>query len=85
MTGRVTSKAIPRGLKLTFATAALPAGTVLGDKLRWTVLLDEGPQELHAGAEHAPNPQDRAAERQRQAVVKVLRNGRLAKTVRFRA
>lgn len=83
--GTVTSAQVARGVRLTFRTEPVPSGTV-ANKVRWTVLLD--------GKIRKTFSQDAADRRQLKVtsparsgkhVVKVLRNGKPMKTVKYRA
>lgn len=75
-----------RGVKLTFATKALPAGTVAGQKVTWTVLLDGKIRKtLSQGPTSKQSVKVSSPARSGQHVVKVLRNGKAMKTVTYRA
>lgn len=83
--GKVSSAKVARGVRLTFRTEPVPAG-VDATKVRWTVLLDGKIRKTFS-----QGPADRrdlkvtSSARSGKHVVKVLRNGKPMKTVRYRA
>lgn len=84
--GTVTSSNVTRGVKLNFATKALPAGTVMGNKVTWTVLLDGKIRKtLSQGPSARQSVKVTSPARSGQHVVKVLRDGKAVKTVKYRA
>jgi hypothetical protein len=87
VTGSVANKSITSGVRLTFRSDALPAGTTMGNELRWkvtyggrTTQLTQGPSEVDTV------PVRFAAKARGRHVVKVFRNGIrvLTTTVRIR-
>ena len=86
VTGSVSGTKINNGIKLTFKSKALPAGTVVGKRLAWTVLVDskirktfsQGPSAIRTlkftSRDHSGSHK-----------VKILRNGRALKTFYYRA
>lgn len=86
VTGKVTNKPVARGVKFTFKSNALPSGATLRNTLKWKVVADGRTKaSFSQGPSNIRTKTVRFAARSGKHVVKVLRNGRVVKTVRFRA
>ena len=83
MTGTVAKKLITRGVRFTFRSKAIPAGTVMGDKLKWVVKYDGRTKRIAQG----PSEVDRLTLRfdSGRHVVKVFRDGARVTTATVRA
>lgn len=82
--GKVTSAKVTRGVRLTFRTEPVPAG-VIANKVRWTVLLDGKIRKTFSqGAAERRQLKVTSPARSGTHVVKVLRNGKPMKTVKYR-
>lgn len=82
VTGKVTSKMIPKGVRLTFKAAATPAGTLMGKPLRWMVKYDGRTKRITQNASETDILKLRFSGGRH--VVKVFRNGSKVKTVTVR-
>jgi hypothetical protein len=86
VTGSVSSKMVTRGVKLTFKTNALPAGATQRNPLAWKVVADgKVKKSFTQTASNIRSTTLRYSADTGKHVVKVLRNGTVVKTVRFRA
>ncbi len=86
VTGTVTRKKVTNGVRLAFRSDALPAGTVAGDTLTWTVLVDRKVRKTFSqGPDAVRKLKIASSDRSGRHVVKVLRNGRVVKSVTYRA
>lgn len=86
VTGSVNSKAITRGIKLTFKSKALPTGAVVGKRLSWKVLIDgKTRKSFTQGPSSIRSVQFTSPARSGRHKVKVLRNGKVSKTFYYRA
>ncbi|WP_457207569.1 hypothetical protein [Nocardioides sp. P5_C9_2] len=86
VTGKVSSKAITDGAKLTFKSNALPSGATQRKALTWTVIADGKIKKTFTQqASNARNVTVRFKNKTGKHVINVLRNGKVAKTVRVTA
>lgn len=83
--GNVTKKFITRGVKLTFKAKKLPDGTVLGRKLRWSIVVDNKVKSFSQGPDSKKVKSLTFPRRSGVHKIKVLRNGKVAMRLRVRA
>ncbi len=86
VTGSVSSKAVPNGAKLTLKSNALPTGATVSKNLTWTVIADgKIKKTITQSPSKVTTTTLRFKDRSGMHIIKVLRNGKVAKTVRVRA
>jgi hypothetical protein len=84
VTGKVSSKAVTRGVKLTFKSNALPSGATQRKALSWTVIADRKVKSSFTQpASNIRTKTLRFKARTGKHVIKVLRNGKVTKTIRL--
>lgn len=86
VSGSASSKAVSKGVKLTLKSNAIPTGATVGKNLTWTVIADgKIKKTITQGASKITTVTLKFKARSGMHLVKVLRNGKVAKTVRVRA
>lgn len=85
VTGSVTKKRVDRGVQFTFKSKALPAGTVVGNKLQWSIVSDDKVKSFSQGPSAVSKKTLKFPKRSGIHKIKVLRNGKVAMRVIVRA
>lgn len=83
--GNVTKKKVDHGVKLTFKTKEIPAGTVVGNKLQWSIVVDDKVKSFSMGADAVKTKILKFKKRSGVHKIKVLRNGKVAMRMAVRA
>lgn len=83
--GAVTKKWVDRGVQFTFKSKAIPAGTVVGDKVQWSIVSGDKVKSFSQGPSATSKKTLKFPKNSGAHKIKVLRNGKVAMRVTVRA